>query len=268
MQQRSIRFFALAVAALVLLGVFVSDAGAQTRKKRRPRRVQRGQRAQRVQTPVITNPAIYDPSTATVNPAAGVPEDKIISTADEATGDPEATSQNPRPAKSKSEEAEMQQTINKLSGQVERLSDQLKEKEDLERDRLDMERLTRAEQRAEALRAQLLDLESKMADLQQRLDQVEYSLKPENIERATQGGGTVHPEEARDSRRRQLENEKARLQAQIRLLETSKARLEPSIATADSEVDMLRAKLQMKREQEIVAPPKPEPRPAGTRRKP
>jgi hypothetical protein len=267
MQQRLIRYVTLTLAALVLLGVCVNDASAQTRRKRRPRRVHR---VQRVQTPVITNPAIYQPSTATVNPEVAAPQDKIISTADETTGDPETTTQDPRPAaKPKSEAAEMQQTINKLSNQVERLTDQLTEKEEMERDRLEMERLTRAEQRAEALRAQLIDVESKTADLHSRLDQVEYSLKPENIERVTQGGGTVHPEEARDSRRRQLENERARLLAQIRLLETSKARLEPAIATADSEVDLLRAKLQMKREQESAAPPKPEARPTtNTRRKP
>lgn len=260
MQSQLIRRFTFILAAFLVISFCVIDAGAQTRRKRRSRRVKR---------PVITNPAIYQPGTATTNPEAATPEDKIISTADETSGDADQGPQKTKPAaKSTPEEAEMQQTINKLSNQVEKLTDQLSEKEELERDRLDMERLTRAEQRAEALRTQLIDVESKMADLNSRLDQVEYSLKPENIERATQGGGTVHPEDARDTRRRQLENEKARLQAQIKILETSKARLEPSIATADSEVDMLRAKMQMKREQEITAPPKAAPRPTNTRRKP
>lgn len=260
MRSPLIRKLTLILAAFVVVSFCLIDVGAQTRKKRRSRRVRRPV----VSAPVITNPAIYQPSTATTNPEA-VPEDKIISTADETPADPD----NTRPtAKSKSEAAEMQQTINKLSNQVERLTDQLTEKEALERDRMDMERLTRAEQRAEALRVQLIDVESKMADLHSKLDQVEYYLKPENIERATQGGGSVHPEEARDSRRRQLENEKTRLQAQIKLYETSKARLEPSIAMADSEVDMLRAKLQGRRDDEAAAPPKPETRPAGTRRKP
>jgi len=261
MQSPLIRNVTLILAAFVVLSFCVIDVGAQTRKKRRPRRVRRPV----ITTPVITNPAIYEPSTATTNP---VPEDKIISTADETPADPDAIQNAATTAKSKTEEAEMKQTINKLSNQVERLTDQLTEKEALERDRLDMERLTRAEQRAEALRLQLIDVESKMADLHSKLDQVEYYLKPENIERATQGGGTVHPEDARDSRRRQLENERTRLQAQIKLYETSKARLEPSIAMADSEVDMLRAKLQRKREDEAAAPPKPETRPTGTRRKP
>jgi hypothetical protein len=258
MQSQLIRRVTFILAAFVVISFCVIDAGAQTRKKRRPRRVRR---------PVITNPAIYQPSTAKTNPEGATPEDKIISTADETQAD-QGTQETKPPAKPKPDEAEMQQTINKLSNQIDKLTDQLTQKEELERDRLDMERLTRAEQRAEQLRAQLLDVESKLADLNARVDQIDYALKPENIERATQGGGTVHPEDARDARRRQLENEKARAQAQIKLLETSRARLQPSIDAADSEVDMLRAKLQRKREQEMTAPPKPEPSPAKTRKKP
>ena len=52
---------------------------------------------------------------------------------------------------------------------------------------------------------------------------------------------------ARDTRRRQLENEKGRLQAQLSILESSRVRLEQAIATADSEVDLLRARLNQQR---------------------
>ena len=76
------------------------------------------------------------------------------------------------------------------------------------------------------------------------MDQIDYALKPENIERVTSGYGTTRPEDARDSRRRQLESEKARLQVQIRLLETSRTRLETAVANSDAEVDMLRRRLQ------------------------
>jgi predicted nucleic acid-binding Zn-ribbon protein len=122
-----------------------------------------------------------------------------------------------------------------------------------------MERLTRAEQRAESLRAQQIDTESKLADLQSRLEQVEYQLRPENIERAG-GYGTVHPEEAREARRRQLENERGRLLAQIKILETSRARLETSVQTADAEVDSLRRKIEMQQAQpEAPATRRPKP---------
>jgi phage shock protein A len=133
-----------------------------------------------------------------------------------------------------------------------------------DRYQLDMERLTRAEQRAEQLRMQLVDVQSKIADLESRLEQVEYALKPENVERVTQGYGSVHPEEARDARRRQLESERNRLRSQLKILETSQSRLEVSVVNADNEVDLLRAKLQQRREQmdaTPVTPKAPETRP-------
>ena len=129
-----------------------------------------------------------------------------------------------------------------------------------------MERLTRAEQRAENLRSQQIDVESKLADLQSQLEQTEFSLRPENIERAAAGYGTTRPEEARDAARRALEGRKARLQAQIRILETSRTRLEQALVTADAEVDALRRKLEQQKQQEAVGTPTPEPRPSNSRK--
>jgi chromosome segregation ATPase len=137
----------------------------------------------------------------------------------------------------------MQQTINQLSNQVDRLNDKLTQMQENDRALMDMERLTRAEQRAESLRAQQVDVESKLADLQAKLDQTEYQLRPENIEQSA-GYGTVHPEEVREARRRQLENEKTRLLSQVKILETSRDRLEQSLLTADAEVDALRRKIE------------------------
>ena len=154
----------------------------------------------------------------------------------------ETTTKKTQPAKAGGD-VEMKQTINELSNQVDRLNDKLSQMQETERARLDMDRLTRAEQRAESLRTQQVEVESKLADLQSKLEQTEFMLKPENIERAA-GFGTVHPEEARESRRRQLENERARMQAQIRILEVSRTRLETAVRTADAEVDSLRAKIE------------------------
>ena len=86
-------------------------------------------------------------------------------------------------------------------------------------------------------------------------------LKPENIERSNAGYGSLRPEEARDTRRRQLESERARLQAQIRILETSRTRLEQSLATADAEVELLRRRLEQNRQQENSSVVQPEPLP-------
>ncbi len=227
MQSRSIRYIALLLAVLIGVSVCSIETDAQRRRKRRVRRAPR---------PVITNPAIAPPGSEQDGGS-----ERIISTADENPADTNETGTQPK--KKKSGEANMQQTIDALSNQVNRLNDKLSQMQENERSLIDMERLTRAEQRAESIRAQMLDTESKLADLQARMDQVDYSLKPENIDRSIAGYGTVHPEEARDSRRRQLENEKARLQAQITLLENSRTRLQASLSTAEAEVDLLRRRM-------------------------
>src|SRR5207245_2612672 len=73
---------------------------------------------------------------------------------------------------------------------------------------------TSPQERAANLRAQLSDVQARQSELQTRLQQLEYDLKPENIERSLAGIGSTHPEELREQRRRQLEGEKMRVQAQ------------------------------------------------------
>lgn len=249
---------------LVSLGLILTfcliEGEAQTRRKKRTRRATKPA----VARPVITNPTITPPATTaqatatpTEKPAADTGDVKIISTAD---ADATAPSE-PVPAKkarttttTQAAPEDMQQTITDLSKQVNRLADKLSDMQEDDRYALELERLTRAEQRAEQLRMQLVDVQSKIADLESKLEEIEYALKPENLERATQVYGSTRPEEVRETRRRQLESERARLKAQLRILSTSQARLEVSCANADNEVDLLRAKLQMRREQMEAAP--------------
>ena len=240
--QRLIRSVAASVILVVVIGLGFIEADAQTRRKRRTRRVPR---------PVITNPTI------TATDEAGEP--RVLSTADETTegGD----SAKARKKKAANSEEDMQETINALSNQVNRLTDKLTQMQGNDRSLMDMERLTRAEQRSESLRQQQLETESKLADFRAQLDQVDYSIKPENIERAMAGYGTTRPEDAREARRRQLEGEKARLQAQIKILETSKTRLETAVANADAEVDMLRRRLQQHDAAPTVVESQPAPSP-------
>ena len=242
------------VAAFLVVSCCLVEADAQTRKKR----TRRTTRKAAAPKPVITNPPIA-PATETT-PANDV---KIISQAD-APADP---TQSPEPAASpaKKEGApndEMQKTINNLADQVDRLNDKLGQMNEDDRYHLDMERLTRAEQRSEQLRSQLIDTEGKMADIEAKLEQIEYALRPENIDRATQGYGSTRPEEARDTRRKQLESERTRLRAQLALLQTSKSRLTIACTSADNEVDLLRAKLQQKRDQMDSQPPAERSKPA------
>lgn len=91
-----------------------------------------------------------------------------------------------------------------------------------------------AAQTAENLRAQLRDVQMKEAELQYRLNQLDYELKPENIERYFAGTGSTRPEELREHRRRQLQLEKDALTSQLQSLGDSKIRLESSITRADS----------------------------------
>lgn len=234
MQSRSIRFSAFLLAVLVALSLCAIDADAQTRRKRRARRSPK---------PVVTNPAIAPPGAE-----QGAGEEKIISTAEENSGDAEqsgdataarkAASKKPR-----SDQEQMQETITTLSQQVTTLTEKLTQMQEEQRSLVDMERLTRAEQRAETMRAQLLDVQAKQADLQSKLEQIEYAIKPENIERVVGTFGTLHPEEAREARRRQLEGERSRAQDQLNQLAIGRVRLEAAIATADHEVDVLRERL-------------------------
>jgi hypothetical protein len=241
MQKLFLRQTAFLLSLLVLLSLCFVDAGAQTRRKRRSRRVRRPAAVR----PVVTNPAIAAPGAEQVPGSDG---EKIISTEDQSAADTESTPESAAPKK-KPADADMQQTINQLSNQVDRLNDKLTQMQENDRTLLDMERLTRAEQRAESLRAQEVDVEGKLADLQSKLDQIEYQLRPESIQQSA-GYGTVHPEEAREARKRQLEGERTRVQAQVKILESSREHLEASLVTADAEVDSLRRRVEQQQAQQ------------------
>jgi chromosome segregation ATPase len=137
----------------------------------------------------------------------------------------------------------MRGRMNKLATQVTVLTEKLTKMEEQQRTLVDLERLSRAEQRAEGLRAQLRDVYMKEADLQARADQLEFDLKPENIERMTANTGSTRPEELRETRRRQLENEQTRVRTQLDLMTQSRTRLEAAIATADADADRIRQRL-------------------------
>jgi len=247
------------IAACLVVTFCLVEGDAQTRRKKRTRKA-----TPAAPKPVITNPTIAPPD-GTKTPAAETGDVKIISTADQTKEQSSETLQGwkpkvtaPAPAE---EEEETQPTIKDLTNQVNRLNNKLSQMQEDDRYQLDMERLTRAEQRAEQIRGQLMDVQGKIADFEARLEQLEYALRPENIEQATQGYGSTRPEVARETRRKQLESERGRVQAQLKLAETSRSRLELAVANADAEVDTLRAKLEQRRalmdQQQNEAPPRP-----------
>ncbi len=238
------------IAVCLVVSFCLVDSNAQTRRKKRTRRS-----APAAPKPVITNPPIAPPD------ANG--DVKIISTADstQETAQPAQQDKKPSTATPPEQEQQIQQTITTLSNQVNRLNDKLSQMQDDDRYQMDMERLTRAEQRAEQLRSQLIDVQAKIADFESKLEQIEFALRPENIENSTAGYGSTRPEQAREARKKQLEGERSRVQAQLKLVECSKSRLEVAVANADSEVDLLRAKLQQRREQMDAQPITERPKP-------
>jgi len=91
-----------------------------------------------------------------------------------------------------------------------------------------------AAESVEKLRAQLLEVQGKEEALRVRAQQLDESLKPENIERSLAGIGSTKPEELRETRRRQLAIERDGVQAQLNILQTSRQRLETAIANAEA----------------------------------
>ena len=87
---------------------------------------------------------------------------------------------------------------------------------------------------SQKLRTQLTEVQDHQAEIKMRLQELEFDLKPENIERNFAGYGSTRPEELREARRKQLQNEKDRLTTQFSQLEDNRIRLESAIITADA----------------------------------
>jgi hypothetical protein len=243
MRSKSIWHLVMIAVAVLLLGAFLIDSTAQRRRRR--------QRVRRPTTPRITNPPIYQPPAEETNSNTSTTEDPATS----ANEDPQT------------------KTIRDLTSQVDKLTNKISQMEESQRTLVDLERLSRAEQRSAELWKQLRDVEAQQADLQSRLEEIDYALKPENIDRSVAGYGSTRPEEVREQRRRQLEGEKLRVQKQLEQLTANHTRLETAIAAADTEADRLRKRLdaseqaalenaKTKTQTEGAAPaPTPSPRP-------
>ena len=220
MRTKSMRWLAIILVAVSLIGLFLIDTSAQRRRRRR---------ARRSSTPQITNPSIYQPATTDEMNANA----NSNSSTEDATNT-STTEQNPE---------EMKKTIRTLSTQVDALTNKINQMDASQRQLVDLERLSRAEQRSASLWKELRDVETQQADLQARVEEISYAMKPENIERSVAGYGTTRPEELREQRRKQLENEKTRIEKQLEQLGANHARLEQAIASADAEVERLHKRL-------------------------
>lgn len=91
-----------------------------------------------------------------------------------------------------------------------------------------------AAEAAQQLRNQLSQLNDHEAEIKIRLQELDYELKPENIEHYFAGYGSLHPEELREARRKKLQTEKDRLLAQVTEIGQSRHQLEAAIIAADT----------------------------------
>lgn len=89
--------------------------------------------------------------------------------------------------------------------------------------------LNQTEQLAATLRKSLIETGEREATIKRRLGQVQFDLRPENIERSVQLQGTTKAEEARENKRRTLENERNTLQNLLYEVETSRAQISENL---------------------------------------
>ena len=107
---------------------------------------------------------------------------------------------------------------------------------------MNLDILTRAEQRTESLRKQLFEMIEKENSLTARLDQIDFDIRPEIVERTLQLAGSMKPEEIRENRRKSLAAERTNLQALLTQVQTTRSGLDASLQRAEQMVEKLRAK--------------------------
>lgn len=167
----------------------------------------------------------------------------ILRTARQDTNKPAATAATQEPTPGCPEADQLRKNVQQLTADVQRLK---KKVADLERD-LQIysvqDLLTREEQRGEGLQLHLIEIAEKEEPLQGRFDLVNQQLRPDNVDRALAGVGSVHPEDTREDLRKRLVNERFRLQAQLELLRQDKMRTQASLVTTDAAIARLRQKL-------------------------
>lgn len=230
---KSIAFFALLIS-----GVFASFSEIQAQKTRRT---------------IPNRPA----ATPTPPPRADVPE--IISRAnDYLTGEqiiePETQPTEEVETPNNADTKELKSRIKELNKRIQSLEGNKQNQYDEKQKRLllNMDILSRAEQRAESLRKQLFELIEKENTIQTRLDQLNYDLRPEMLDRSVAFAGSLRPEEIRETRKKTLESEKRNLGNLLTQIQTSRLSLEENLRKADLLVDKVRLKLEKEIDDALV----------------
>lgn len=93
--------------------------------------------------------------------------------------------------------------------------------------------LNQTEQLTATLRKSLIETGEREATIKRRIGQIQFDLRPENIDRSIQFQGTTKAEEARENRRRTLQNELNTLQTLLLEVETSRAQISENLREAE-----------------------------------
>jgi hypothetical protein len=227
--KRSIETFVVLILSGMLLISLVSDASAQTRKKKK--RTVRKTPTTRVQPqPLYTSEPII------VSRASDFDKDNPDENSDVTL----------TPLTQQAEPTERDKQLADIADRIKSLELGLKNGYDEKQKRLllNLDILTRAEQRSESLRKQRFEMIEKASSIQTKLDQIEADIRPEMIERAVAITGSLRPEELRDARRKNLEAERQNLKTLLTDVQNTLTSLDQSVQKADDLVERLRAKLE------------------------
>lgn len=239
MKMASRNFIKLVCAAFFLsfgLTFTASDLNAQTRKKPTKKSTKTTTRPQQTLPVVITQADQYQNT-----------NQQII------TGNTQTTEQTENQTQTQTQPETLEQKIDRLN---ERLAEMTSRLNSIEKSRkndydekqrrlaLNLDILTKAEQRAESLRKQLYDLVTKENELRTKLEQIQFDLRPEMIDRQIAFAGTLRPEELRDMRKKNLETDKRNAENMLIQLQSTRETLELNVQRADQLVEKLRFKLE------------------------
>ncbi|HEX3085956.1 MAG TPA: hypothetical protein VHP99_15595 [Pyrinomonadaceae bacterium] len=137
----------------------------------------------------------------------------------------------------------LRKQVQQLNAEVNRLRAELAKLERYKTIDYTRELMLKEEQRVRELQKELIDIGDKEIALQKRLDEIEEEQRPDRIERALAGVGSVKPEEERAAISTRLSNEKRRIQTQMEALRTSRTRIPPLIANAEESIARLKQRL-------------------------
>jgi len=87
---------------------------------------------------------------------------------------------------------------------------------------------------AQQLRNELRQMLDRETEVDMRIHELDYELKPENIESYFAGVGSTRPEELRAMRRKKLQTEKDRLMKEMSVISQDRSRLEAAILNAEA----------------------------------